>query len=335
MTKLSVIIIGRNEASHIKRCLLSVLKGIQTVPDTEVIYSDSASTDNTIDIVRQYPVHIYQLKPDWPLSAAAGRYTAYRHASGKYLFFIDGDTLLYRNWLPRGIRFLEEHQEAAVVAGSVHEIFEDEAGKTVGFLKHRYGHLAGPASVKAMGGIALYRKSVLDQVGPFNPFIAADEEPELGIRIRHAGYRLFRLPEPMAITYGLPRQTVGELFRRYQSRLYTFGTTLRYCQKNGYGLQYIRERLGHLVSYVLVMTGFTAVAVFLIRQGWFLYGIGSGCLAVLLLRVTRPSLYRRLWISFIKRTLMTVRTVQTYILTKPEPFIKYPEDALYIAPEAQ
>src|SRR5205814_10040498 len=42
------------------------------------------------------------------------------------------------------------------------------------------------------GGAALYRRSVLEHVGTFNPYLFSDEEPELYIRIRHAGYQVLQ-----------------------------------------------------------------------------------------------------------------------------------------------
>ncbi len=335
MIKLTVIIIGRNETAHIERCVRSVLKGVQNVPGAEIFYCDSASTDNTCDIVSRYPeVQIFQLKPDWPLSASAGRYIGYLHASGEFLFFIDGDTVLFHDWLPEGIRFIEQNPDIAAVAGSVHEIFEGPDGHPVGMQLHRYGRLDRVRKEKTMGGIALYRKSVLDSVGPFNPYLSSDEEPELGLRIRHAGYRLMRLPSIMAITYGPPRQSFSELIRRYRSGLYTFGKTLKYCRQSGHALQYIRERLDHLLSYAAAVLAGLAALVFVSVKHWFLQTVILAAAAVFLIAVFRRPLFERLVISFVKRSMMFIRTVQTYVNTTPKPVSSYPADAIEIRGES-
>ncbi|MBN1781756.1 glycosyltransferase [bacterium] len=335
MKKLSVIIIGRNEERHIDACLRSIVKGIRMVPDSEIIYADSASTDRTVEIVKTYPVRILLLRPEWPLCAAAGRTAGYRHAEGEFLFFIDGDTMLYHDWLRKGIAWLESHPETGGVAGSVHEIFEDENGRKTGFLKHRYGLQTGPRTEKTLGGIALFRKSVLDQTGPFNPFIAADEEPELCMRIRHAGHTLVRIPDSMALTFGPPRQTVRELFRRYRSRLYTFGTTLKYCQRNRMAMQYISERLDHIVTYLMAMAGFLVLTLIAIARGLFLRMAAGIVILVVLLRIFRPNLFHRLYISFIKRSLMTLRTFESYFYTKTRDMDTYPDDVTVIEPESR
>lgn len=333
--RLSIIVIGRNEALHIERCLRSSIKGIQNFPESEIIYVDSASTDNTVEIAKKFPIKIFQLKPDWPLSASAGRYIGTLHAKGDYLFFIDGDTLLFYNWLDKGIQYLQEHQEVGAVAGSVHEIFEDETGRRLGFLRHRYGRQNAPREEKTMGGIALYRKSVLDQVGLFNPFLAVDEEPELGLRIRRAGYKLVRLPEVMAITYGPERETFRELFRRYHTKLFTYGTTLWYCQQDGLFKRYLFERLDHLLTYLLAWFVFLIICIFAIWFKLIYYVLLSGMLTGILIKILKPSLYRRLIISFVKRSLMLIRTVQSYFIAHPYGLDKYPKDAIYVRSEAQ
>lgn len=331
--KLSVIAVGRNESLHIERCLQSLIKGTKRFSDHEILYIDSASSDNTVETAKKFPIKIYQLKPDWPLSASAGRYIGCLHARGDYLFFIDGDTILYHNWLEKGVSYLQENPDVGAVAGSVHEIFENETGQQVGFMKHRYGHQNTPREEKTMGGIALYRRSILNQVGTFNPFLAADEEPELGFRIRRAGYKLIRLPDTMAITYGPERQTFRELFRRYHSKLFAYGTTLRYCQKNGFFKQYLFERLDHLLSYIIAWFIFLIICIVAVRYGFIFYFFLIGFLIGVVIKFLKPSLYRRLLISFVKRSLMLIRTIQSYFAAKPDDPEKYPTDVIYIETE--
>ncbi|MBN2104216.1 glycosyltransferase [bacterium] len=330
MIKLSVIIIGRNEEAHIEACLRSVIKGIRTISDTEIIYADSASTDNTLQIVRQYPASVYQLKPEWPLSAAAGRYIGYLHAKGSYLFFIDGDTVLYHDWLPKGIRYLQTHSDTGAVAGTVHELFEDDYGKPISLQRHRYGRLENPRTEKTLGGIALYRRSVLEQAGPFNPYIPVDEERELGLRIRRAGFSLVRISDLMAVTYGPSRETWGELKRRYYSGLYTFGTTLQYCRRNGFFWQYMFERMGMIISFLFALAAAGAVCAVSVLYGWFFILLFGSAAVILVLKLTRPRFFDRVFISLIKRTLMTVSTIQSFIQSRPRMIEEYPVAADHV-----
>jgi glycosyltransferase involved in cell wall biosynthesis len=327
---LSIIIIGRNEQQNIERCLKTIIKSVARIESFEIIYVDSDSTDHTIEIARKYPVRIYQLRAEWFLSAAAGRFIGTLNSCGKYLFFIDGDSIVFNDWIPKGIEFLEGHSETAAVAGKVHEVFIDKKGKVLGFLKNRYGEQECPRFEKTLGGIALYRRSVLEQVGTFNPYISVDEERELGFRIRRDCYNLIRIPEPMAITYGPQRETLDEIKRRYKTRLYTFGTTLRYCQKNGFFRQYIKERLGFVTSFIYALFTLLMLSIFLIVKGWFIPIFIIGLIGTCIIRILKPSLFKRLSISMIKRFLITIRTIQSYFNTTPQMIEDYPKRAKQI-----
>ena len=62
-TSLSIVIIARNEARNIARAIESVLRAVENWPDTEILLVDSASTDETVEIARRYPINIVRLHP--------------------------------------------------------------------------------------------------------------------------------------------------------------------------------------------------------------------------------------------------------------------------------
>src|SRR6476620_4956326 len=129
MPELSVIIIGRNEAARIESCLRSVFASLAGYDDYEIIYVDSASEDQTIEIASRFPIRILQLRRNWKLSAAAGRFVGYRHSTGRYLLFVDGDTVLYKRWLLQAVEFLKTNPTIGGVAGIVHRAYVSREGK--------------------------------------------------------------------------------------------------------------------------------------------------------------------------------------------------------------
>ncbi len=58
----SIVIRCYNEEKHIGKLLHGIMQ--QTIKDFEIIVVDSGSTDNTLSIVRQYPVKIVSIKPE-------------------------------------------------------------------------------------------------------------------------------------------------------------------------------------------------------------------------------------------------------------------------------
>ena len=87
---LSVIIIAKNEAHNIQRCLRSVLWV------DEIIVLDSGSTDNTVEISRLYTAKVYTT--DWP-GYGPQKNRALALAQGDWVLSLDAD-----EWLSHGLR---------------------------------------------------------------------------------------------------------------------------------------------------------------------------------------------------------------------------------------
>lgn len=174
---LSVVVVTKNEASRIDDCLDSIFEACIDGPRFEVILVDSNSTDNTVDIALDYPVTIYQLPKEAPITPAAGRFVGTHAARGERLLFVDGDMVLNEVWLPQALNALED-PEIAGVDGHLNDI----------------GDQTEPQAVDAIRGVALYDTPALKRVGGFDPFLRSVEDIDLGYRLRREGYRLQRLP---------------------------------------------------------------------------------------------------------------------------------------------
>lgn len=327
--KLTVIVIGKNESAHIETCLKSVMIAVREMPHTELIYVDSASTDDTVAKASRYPAAIYRLHPHWQITSAAGRYIGYRKARGEFLLFIDGDTVVYKHWPAAAIRFLEAHAEAGGVGGILHEIFLDENGRRVAFRKNRYGLRPGTTQVNTFGGTAMYRRSAMDTSGSFNPWVRATPELEAALRIRRQGYRLYRIFEPMAITYAPRRETVGEVLRRANANLYAMGNTYRYCRREGTGSLYVKERMGFIIVYATVLLVSAAAAIVFLASGQYrllltLAAAAVGVTAVY--TILRRSFYQVV-LSLIKRSVILYSTVVSYLKLPVRDWNDYPLDA--------
>ncbi len=85
MAKLSVIIICKNEAHAIARCLQSVAWC------DEIIVLDSGSGDETVDICRRYTQNVYQT--DWP-GFGKQKNRALSYATGEWVLSLDADEWL-------------------------------------------------------------------------------------------------------------------------------------------------------------------------------------------------------------------------------------------------
>lgn len=219
MTDLAVVMLSKNQAWNIDRLIESVLRNTAAVENRDIVLIDSASTDDTVHRAAQHPIRVLRLRPDQRLTAAAGRYLGYRETKGDLILFLDGDMELLEGWLEQALDVLEANPDIAVVSGRVIDQPKDTP------LDHRLPVPldSGDAimiDVPHGGGAALYRRAVLEEVGPFNPYIFSDEEPELCTRIRHRGYRVVWMTNPIAFHYTDPYGQITTLFSQRKRRLF-------------------------------------------------------------------------------------------------------------------
>jgi glycosyltransferase involved in cell wall biosynthesis len=331
MLELSVIVIGRNEAARIERCLRSVLASLENVGDYEVIYVDSASEDESVAIAARFPIRILQLRRHWTLTPSAGRFIGFRHAAGRFLAFVDGDTVLHPAWLGASCAFLRENPEFGGVAGAVDKacFSDDGSSAPADANRGRCDRQAVAASVPSLGGIATYRREAMEQAGTFNPFLPTGEECEVALRIRRAGYKLARIAAPMCVTHSLPPESIREIMRRSRAHLYDYGATLRYCLINGFAWRFSVEQMSFVYSFVIAVVALLAAIVISVATGaaWLLAG-ALGAAAVYVLVTRRRG--KNLAVSLVKRSLMTYRTVLSFLRTRPQPVHCYPTDVVVV-----
>ena len=96
--EISVIVPVLNEGRYLERTLASIANQNTNTP-YELIVSDNRSVDESISIAERYADVIIQCEET---GIGAGRHCGAEHAGGRYLVFIDADTILpgyYLAWL--------------------------------------------------------------------------------------------------------------------------------------------------------------------------------------------------------------------------------------------
>lgn len=223
---LSIVIITRNEAKNISRCIESVTKEILHFNSVEVFLVDSASTDETVEIAKRYPINILRLKSSWFLSAAAGRYLGTFYSRGNWILFLDGDMELANGWLEKALQFTHDTNIAGI-SGNIRDIYIQN-GQVSGTRDYFQDPVGSIIETSEFGGAALYSRSALERVGGYNPFIKSDEEPELCLRLRFSGYKLIRLPDLIASHYCIPSKSfLGQVRRARMNYFIGFGQISR------------------------------------------------------------------------------------------------------------
>lgn len=92
----SVIIVNYNTKDLLKQCLDSIITHTKDI-DYEILVSDNGSTDGSIEMLSQYPFPLHIIKNNENLGFGAANNRALSYATGKYIFYLNSDTILLNN----------------------------------------------------------------------------------------------------------------------------------------------------------------------------------------------------------------------------------------------
>ncbi|BFO06203.1 hypothetical protein KNHN1_45810 [Pseudomonas guariconensis] len=196
MTGIGVVVIGRNEGSRLERCLASLAGAAD-----QVVYVDSGSTDGSVQMAQAQGIEVLALDMTQPFTAARARNEGFAclhrlMPSVRYVQFVDGDCEVVAGWLPAAQAFLDQHPEVAVVCGRRRERYPTRS------IYNQLCDLEWDTPVgqaKACGGDALMRADAFVQVNGYRADLIAGEEPELCVRLRAQGWKVWRLDAEMTL----------------------------------------------------------------------------------------------------------------------------------------
>jgi GT2 family glycosyltransferase len=194
MVDMGVVIIGRNEGQRLVRCLESVLGAASSV-----VYVDSGSTDGSAARARALGADVVELDMSRPFTAALARNAGWRRLvqvapQATTVHFLDGDCEVVPGWLSAAHEALASHPERAVVCGRRRERFPDASAFN---RQCEIEWNAASGEIRSCGGDALMRLDALAAVGGYRDSLIAGEEPELCVRLRGAGWKIWRLGRDM------------------------------------------------------------------------------------------------------------------------------------------
>lgn len=197
-TRIGVVVIGRNEGARLIACLAS-LSG-STRPPGRIVYVDSGSTDGSVAAARRLGAQVVELDTGLPFTAARARNAGIAALEAEdapdLVQFVDGDCEVRPDWIAEATAFLADHSDAAVVCGRRRERHPD-ASPYNRLCDVEWDTPVGRA--RACGGDALMRMAALRAVGGFDPNLIAGEEPELCVRLRAAGWEVWRIDVEMTL----------------------------------------------------------------------------------------------------------------------------------------
>ena len=194
---ISFIIIGKNEGIKLFNCITSINETIKHnhLKQTEIIYIDSNSVDNSIDLIKHFDnLDIYKLTNQ--CNSAIARNLGFKKSKGEILFFIDGDMEL----IPENLFYfynLEENKlNYPFISGGFLNYYYNKAGEFLS--KQEYAPLKKDEFQVTTGGIFLINRNLWKLNGGMRTVFRRSQDLDFGLRISARGIKLLRKKEIIA-----------------------------------------------------------------------------------------------------------------------------------------
>jgi GT2 family glycosyltransferase len=188
-----------------------------------VLYVDSGSYDGSVEWARQASIEVVELDPARPFTAARARNAGFRRLRQiapdlGFVQFVDGDCELKADWPNSAISFLGTQEKACAVFGRRRERYP---GRSIYNLMcdHEWDVPIGEA--KGCGGDVMMRISAFEAAGGYRDDLIAGEEPELCVRLRAAGWKIYRLDHDMSL-HDAAMSRFGQWWKRQMRSGYAF-----------------------------------------------------------------------------------------------------------------
>ena len=261
----SIVVPVKNCADKIKSLLDSLMKVEYDKNKFEVVIVDGNSTDNTREIVVQYPV---RLMAEERRGLNAARNTGLRHSKGEIIAFTDGDCVVPKNWLNKIIENFQD-KDVGCVGGSASRYYDDflsqYSDESIMPVLRRFekkkilSEVKPPLQYPAGCNMAV-RREVLDQVGVFDENIEYGfDEDELVERICHAGYKMVLDPE-ISITHK-HRSSILELLRQNFRYGRGIGIVLKNKGMKSVFSKWVLMSISGLITWTLIMASLASLAI--------------------------------------------------------------------------
>ncbi len=225
---ISVIIVNYNVKHFLEQCLCSLQKALEGLA-AEIIVVDNFSGDGSIEFLQKHFPGVKIIRNVNNEGFGKANNKGLEIAKGKYILFLNPDTILSENSIRTPLAFMYSNVQAGalgirMIDGSGKYLPESKRGfpspwvsfcKMIGltrlfpksslFARYYLGHLSSTMNqeVEALAGaFMLIRKEILDQLGGFDErFFMYAEDIDLSYRIRALGYRNYYFADATIIHF--------------------------------------------------------------------------------------------------------------------------------------
>lgn len=225
---ISVVIVNWNTKALLLECLKSVFETIRDI-SFEVWLVDNASSDGSVQAVRNSYPSVLVLRNDRNLGFAAANNLAFKEMRGHYAVLLNTDTVLTEGATKKLHDFMESNSQAGLACG---QLFNSDGSKQNSmanfpsllslllnetilrilfpkrFPSKREEYRAPLEIDSCIGACMIARKKAMEEVGLLDErFFFFLEETDWALRMKRAGWKIYFVPE--AHIYHHQGQSVG------------------------------------------------------------------------------------------------------------------------------
>jgi GT2 family glycosyltransferase len=227
--RVTVIILNWNGKQFLERCLQSLLT--QTFQDFEIVLVDNGSKDGSVSFLEEHYPQVRLITNQENQGFAAANNQAIRATDSEFVATLNNDTEVTPNWLGELVR-AADMADNRIGAYASKMLFTYRAGmiQSAGIALDRAGiawdwrggeedDRTEEESVEIFGasaGAALYRRSMLHEIGLFDEaFFAYLEDVDLAWRAQWAGWKALFVPTARVLHFHSGTGKEGSYFKNW------------------------------------------------------------------------------------------------------------------------
>ncbi len=251
----------------------------------EVIIIDNASTDKSRQYIKansfNFPVELIENRENVGFSPAVNQ--GIRKAKYEYIFSLNNDTEVKKGSVKAMVDLISSSDEIFSVQAKMlqynNKQLIDDAGDEYNLLawtkktgeNHKSDEYSEVLEIfSACAGAAMYKKSLLEEIGMFDDnFFAYMEDVDLAIRSKISGYKNLLCPD--AVVYHIGSATSGSRYNEFKVRL---------AARNNVWVVYKNLPVPFkILNFLFLFLGFSVKYLFFKKKGFgstYLSGIREG-----------------------------------------------------------
>ena len=241
--RVRVVIVGFGCGPYLDRCLSAweVARDAAGIEAETVVVLPPG--EGAPDLARR--ARVIEVPAGETSTPGANRNRGAEGASADWLLFLDGDVELMRGFVQRALDAVADKPRVAGLGGRLDEKHW-ESGRLVGGARDLY-RVGRGGEVPYLAQAWLCRRIAFEAVGGFDARLPAEEDFELGARLRRAGWALVAERELAGIHHCAPRPSLAEISRRWKNGMFAGpGLALRHAR----GSPFFGELLARQWLYV-------------------------------------------------------------------------------------